>query len=292
MSLDKIVLGTAQLDLLYGINNKSDRKKTKSEALHLLNSAYESGIRSLDTARAYGHALEIIGECNKDFKIYSKFLSHEQDFFSALKEQKSILKKQHLHCLSFHRFSDFFQFSQWETLRKQEKDANLWVGVSVANAEEGLAAIESGHIQLIQLPFNVFDNMETKKELFQASQRHDVAVQVRSIFLQGLVFMDGEELPPHLQELSSPLIKLQEIAQKHSLSIHELCLRYALSFQEIHSLTFGVDDTQQLNKNLKVAKQGSLASEIISKLHAIKISDKSLLNPATWPPRATVTQTQ
>jgi len=86
--IDKLVLGTAQLGLKYGINNKFG-KLSRKYSLQLLDKAYEIGIRNFDTAFAYGDAEEILGEwiskngIKNSIKIISKLkpdaLEAEQD---------------------------------------------------------------------------------------------------------------------------------------------------------------------------------------------------------------------
>ena len=74
--LSKLILGTVQLGLNYGVNNSSG-KPTLDTAFNILNLAYESGIRTFDTAEAYGDSQEVIGRYikqfpNKKFKIITK----------------------------------------------------------------------------------------------------------------------------------------------------------------------------------------------------------------------------
>src|SRR5687768_14232655 len=74
-SLDKIILGTVQLGLDYGINNSTGKPDSK-EAFKILELAYKNGICTLDTANAYGNAEEIIGDYHKTnpkFKVNTKF---------------------------------------------------------------------------------------------------------------------------------------------------------------------------------------------------------------------------
>ena len=71
--ISRIILGTAQIGLHYGINNETGKLKL-SESIALLDTAFNMGIRVLDTAEAYGNALEIIGlfhAKNPDKKFYA-----------------------------------------------------------------------------------------------------------------------------------------------------------------------------------------------------------------------------
>ena len=58
---NKIILGTAQFGLNYGINNFNGKIPDK-EIFKILDFAYASGIKTLDTAPSYGNSETLIGE--------------------------------------------------------------------------------------------------------------------------------------------------------------------------------------------------------------------------------------
>src|ERR1700749_5066030 len=72
----KIILGTVQFGLSYGINNTSG-KPCSSDVFNILDLASEKGVFLLDTAEAYGNAIELIGDyhrqANKKFEVICKF---------------------------------------------------------------------------------------------------------------------------------------------------------------------------------------------------------------------------
>ena len=67
----KLILGTVQFGLDYGINNTTGKPTTKN-VYEILNYAYENEIRTLDTAESYGNSRLIIGNYLK--KIQQKNL--------------------------------------------------------------------------------------------------------------------------------------------------------------------------------------------------------------------------
>ena len=76
MSIEKLILGTVQFGLPYGINNQTGQL-SKESVFKILNLAYENGITLLDTAGAYGQAEKILGEYfslykAKSFKVITK----------------------------------------------------------------------------------------------------------------------------------------------------------------------------------------------------------------------------
>jgi len=59
--MSKIILGTVQFGLDYGINNNNG-KPNNNEIKSILDYAFDNKINFLDTAEAYGNSHEIIGE--------------------------------------------------------------------------------------------------------------------------------------------------------------------------------------------------------------------------------------
>ena len=73
---NKLILGTVQFGLNYGINN-SKGKPSQEEVKKVLDFASDKGINNLDTAESYGDSYEVIGNYHKSsrskFKIHTKF---------------------------------------------------------------------------------------------------------------------------------------------------------------------------------------------------------------------------
>ena len=63
--LDKIVLGTTQFGMEYGINNRRGRIP-EGEVFEILNEVSNSGLCMLDTAYAYGDGEILIGNFVKE----------------------------------------------------------------------------------------------------------------------------------------------------------------------------------------------------------------------------------
>ena len=87
MKISKLILGTAQLGLKYGIaniNGKPDFKKS----LNLLEFAWTNGINTFDTAPTYGNSEKILG------KFISTKNKNEKKIFVIITKLQSIrLKK-------------------------------------------------------------------------------------------------------------------------------------------------------------------------------------------------------
>ncbi|MDB4129586.1 aldo/keto reductase, partial [Flavobacteriaceae bacterium] len=82
MAKSKLMLGTVQFGIDYGINNKDGVPSIK-EVFEILDFAYNNGVRFLDTAEAYGDSQSVIGKFhlqnNNKFKIVTKFSPLRKD---------------------------------------------------------------------------------------------------------------------------------------------------------------------------------------------------------------------
>lgn len=105
----KIVLGTVQLGLAYGINNTTG-KPTEKDAFRILDFAFENKIRMVDTADGYGEALSVIGRHKEQtgisFKVVNKFKITSESLMSTLQRSLKLLNTSSLYCYMYHQFSD------------------------------------------------------------------------------------------------------------------------------------------------------------------------------------------
>ena len=111
----KLILGTVQLGLNYGVNNNFG-KPSKEKAFDILNSAYDEGIRTLDTAEAYGNSQEVIGSFMKDnkqkkFNIITKLKAENTltkgELVDHIFSNCKILNIESLEGYMFHNYNSF-----------------------------------------------------------------------------------------------------------------------------------------------------------------------------------------
>jgi aryl-alcohol dehydrogenase-like predicted oxidoreductase len=280
--MNKIVLGTVQFGLDYGINNH-DGKIVDSQVESILNLALDNEILNLDTAAAYGSSESIIGffrqknKAFKSFQITTKFKykkgitigHHVKDSIEKLNIKK-------LDSVLFHSYQDYIDFDL-----KSKPNEIKNIGVSLYTNEEIKEVINDSIIQSIQVPFNLLDNEFFRGSLLRKVKNKGIEVQVRSVFLQGLFFMKPESLPLNLKKLKSELKQLQNLAFENSISMSEMALGYVLSKSYIDKIVIGVDSVVQLKSNINASKT-QLDVSIIRKIDSIITKDKNLLNPINW----------
>lgn len=249
--VNKIGLGTVQFGLDYGISNKSG-KTSIDEIKKILDIALSKGITILDTARSYGDAETVLGECNvsEKFKVVSKFISSDTETIDAqLQLSCEKLKTNHLYAYLAHRpVSIIKNKKEWDDLLElKEKGKVEKIGFSlnaVYEIEELLALNYSPDI--IQVPYNYFDRRfePTMIEL----KKQGCEIHTRSAFLQGLFFANTNELSVFFDEVKFQIKQLQDVYRN---KLPKMLLKYVLSKPFIDSTIIGVEHSVQLKENIE-----------------------------------------
>ncbi|MBL6989679.1 MAG: aldo/keto reductase [Bacteriovoracaceae bacterium] len=287
---NKLILGTVQLGLPhYGINNLEGRPSLE-KSLEILDYAWDHDIRCLDTAEAYGESYDLIRTFHernnhKKFSILTKFHIMNKEIVSLeerLVKTLNILRVNSLECFSFHSSDDYFKSEDLSALHTVKQKGLLKnIGVSLYTNNDLEVAINRNDIDIIQIPFNLLDNMSQRRELLQKAHKQGIKIHARSIFLQGLFLKPPHKFSQQLRPLISYLEKIKKTADQHQISIAHLSMTYVLGQDLIDGVLFGIDNLEQLQQNLKVAQQ-KMNNEILSAIDNIKVKEIELLNPVNW----------
>lgn len=275
--MSKIVLGTVQFGLQYGVNSAG---RPNGEAVrNILSEAAKGGIAILDTSSAYGNSEDILGDCitpEENYKIVSKYPKGDVPVSEMFNVSLRRLKAEILYGYLLHHFEVYKnnpkvwdEFVKLKDARKVQK-----IGFSLYSPDElEFILNRKSPFDLIQVPFNIFD----KKFLPYMKELHEkgVEIHVRSTFLQGLFFMDRNALPEKLQPLRKYLLQLDDYSSKTGLSISEIALNYNLQNPYIDGVLIGVDNVEQLQMNLASIKDTPINLEI-------QVKEQELLNPVNW----------
>jgi len=285
----KLILGTVQFGLDYGINNTIGKPK-KDEVLSLLKIAYNSGIRVLDTAEAYGNAHQLIGNYHKkqgDFKfeIITKFPHHIKHNLikSKVIEYLDLMNVNALDVMMFHSYDSFqSNYNSLNTLNELKSDGLIKnIGVSVYTNAQLESLLNKDLITVVQLPFNLLDNFNVRGDLINNLKEKGKIIHTRSAFLQGLFFKKSSDDMLIVKSLKSQLEILKEITKKQACSMEELALGYCISQKNIDKVIIGVDSISQLNDNIK-ASSYEVNEEAINCINSIDVENLDLLNPSLW----------
>ena len=268
--VSKMSLGTVQLGLNYGIAN-SEGKPDRDKSFSILSAALEAGITAFDTARAYGDSEEVLGaffKANPDYKekIFlttklssglpagSSKIAVEKALTQSIETSLENLGLSKINCLLLHNAADMTIHGSVvsETLRRlQTRGLIEMAGVSVYHPEETDIMLNDDVYQAVQFPMNVFDQRFLKSGALDRLYKKNIHVFIRSVFLQGLFFLDLEKITdPDLVRCAVPHIKmLNNLSQQAGMSIAGYAVAFLRDLPGISSLVLGADNPDQVKKN-------------------------------------------
>ena len=275
--MGKLVLGTVQFGLQYGVNSAG--RPSEDAVKNILAEAAKGGITTLDTSSAYGNSEEILGESitpDEGFKIVSKYPKGETPVAEMFNSSLKRLKVNQLYGYLLHHFEVYKNNPKvWdEFVALKESGKVQKIGLSLYSPEElDFILDKKSPFDLIQVPFNIFD----KKFLPYMKELHEqgVEIHVRSTFLQGLFFKDRDALSEKLKPIKEYLLQLDDFSNQSGLSISEIALNYNLQNPYIDGVLIGVDNVEQLKMNLASVKNTPMDIEI-------DVKERELLNPVNW----------
>lgn len=298
---NRIVLGTVQFGMPYGIANRTGCPSDE-ELRSILRTAWEGGIRHLDTARGYGKSEErlgslLAGEHHNGWRVATKTAGLERfrqeqgcaSFADAaamsLRNSLEALHRDRVDFVLIHSFADTRLEGVLDRLGlERERGRFDELGVSVYQPDEALECLADQRIRHLQLPLNFLDRRWFGGAFERALARHDeVTIHVRSSFLQGLLLNGPDVWPDWVGEAG----EIDSILSAASRGLQggriELCLRYVASVPWVDRIVIGVDSAAQLSQILSARLSEPLPPELLGRLdQAAELAPQRLLNPSLW----------
>ena len=295
MTTNRLVLGTVQLGMRYGVNNKSGQPDLRT-AEGIVNAAWEGGIREFDTAHAYGESECVLGkvlkrlEIENEVKVITKLsptLNHlvPMNLKQTLEESLERLCVSKLYGIMLHREELLEQWDQGlgETLSDLVLSGLVdHIGVSVYSPQKSLEALEIKGITMVQVPSNIMDRRFENAGVFQTAEIKSKLIYVRSIFLQGLLFKDHDDLLPSMSFASQTLKSFELLARRAKISRQKLALGYVREVYPEAKILFGAETISQVKSNLEVWNSTLspwIVKEVQELFHDV---DEKVLNPSLW----------
>ena len=292
-------LGTVQLGMDYGLGNNTAKPK-KEYAFSILDEAMKKGVNMLDTANNYGESEQVIGEWLKTVAdsekpmIVTKIGPFDHSSPEALKDdicaqtEKCLqtLDVERIDILMVHDYADYEKNPDivkktFDELKKSGK--TRFTGISVYSRHDYFAVAKSG-FDSVQIPLNIFDWKQIDNGGIKALSDAGMMIFIRSVFLQGLVFLKPEEIDPRMDFCVPYIEKFYAFCDEFKLSPSVLAMSFALSVTGAASLVLGCQTTEQLNNNCEMIDAVRiLTNEEMQKIHdAFADIDPRVTDPRCW----------
>ncbi len=284
----RLILGTAQFGLDYGVANTAGRI-TKEAGRKILLTARQEGIRRLDTAIAYGISEQALGEYGvTDFEVISKLPAVPEDCKDAAdwveKQVFASLARLNVPVLDgllFHRPDQLLGPQGKAIVRSLEQlVADQLVkktGLSVYSPETLHAFLSACPVDIIQAPFNLFDQRLITSGWLPRLKAANIEVHTRSAFLQGLLLMPENKLPSYFAPWKTHIARWYNWLNKHpEITATQACLSAPLLQPGIDAVVVGVDNADQLRDIISMSTRTTIA------LPDFQIEDIELIDPSNW----------
>lgn len=284
----KLALGTVQFGLDYGVANAGGRT-SRDEVVRILECAKIAGIDTLDTAAAYGECEQVLGGVGVvGWKVISKAPPLPND---SVNGREWVLEhiRQSLKRLRIERLEGVLLHNAGDLLKTQ--GANIAAGLQQAKTE-GLVgkvgySIYSPQLldelltvmppDLIQAPFNIFDQRLARSGWLDRLAGDGVEVHVRSIFLQGLLLMARDKRPAYFGQWRELWSRWDALVEGQGSSALSLCLGFVKTQPAISRIVVGVDNRIHLEQLLAIWKAAAAMDGA-----DLFCDDPLLVEPSNW----------
>lgn len=299
LNLSVFSLGTVQLGMDYGLGENT-AKPNKEYAFELLDSVISGGVNTLDTANNYGDSEKVIGEWLQTkeqserpmivTKIGPFDHSSEEalraDILNQTKKCLETLGVSQIDILMAHNFEDYEQNPKIvkEMFEELKKDGLIRYSALSAYSHHDYQMIAKSGFDAVQIPLNVFDWSQIENGGVQAIADAGMMIFVRSVFLQGLVFLKPENVEQRMEFCKPYLETYLQLCNEFEMSPGALAVSYVLSVPGVTTVVLGCQTVEQVQANCKLVEETKvLTKEQMEKLRdAFLDIDYRVIDPHHW----------
>jgi len=233
------------------------------EAFATIALAAEAGVHMVDTAAQWGESEAVLGEVlprHPPFSIITKTAPIGGGVQAVERRARASLDRlgqTRARALLVHDAAELLGPdgpALWTRLRRL-KDAGLFeaIGFSACACDDPLGLARRFQPDIVQIPLNLLDQRLIANGALGELAAMGVEVHLRSIFLQGLMFRPGHDLPLEASGLAAGLSRLRRLVAEAGADPLRIALAFALSRPEASRVIVGVSSPQELRAILAAA---------------------------------------
>jgi len=303
MTISPLTLGTVQLGLPYGLH-AGGQAPERAVAFDILRTAADCGIDTLDTARDYGVAEDVIGEGLASMaeglrpRIVTKFRippeaegSHRamrRHVRDSLHRSLRSLRQSHVHALLFHQamHQDLTPLLPPLTdilAELREEGLVEHPGLSAYRPADVGPVIGHPVLTCVQVPLNIFDAFLHREGWLAQMADAGTCVFARSVFLKGLLLASPDRLDAGLADAVPYLRSLAGLAERASLTVAELAFSFVRHLEGVGSIVFGADNPGQVRENARLLEVPPLPAGLVGEaIDLFREVPEHIIVPGLW----------
>jgi aryl-alcohol dehydrogenase-like predicted oxidoreductase len=286
-SMARLGIGTVQFGQAYGVSNTTGQVKPADVATILRRSA-AAGLSTLDTAANYGEAEQVLGavpDLTQPFRLVTKTIALKNGLDAVLaraRQSVATLGRKPIDLLLVHSAADLRTDggrALWRGLIGL-RDEGLFggIGISAYVADDPVQLARDFHPAAMQVPVSLLDQRLLQSGALAALKAMGVEVHARSLFLQGLLFLESSKLPPRLRHAGQHLEALRRRFADTGTTPLAAALAFALGCPQIDVGIVGVTTPAELDEILSAAARPAPALD----WPACAVDDPVVLTPSLW----------
>ena len=285
----KIILGTAQFGLNYGIAN-SYGQIDNDEVKKILNFAIDNGINALDTAIGYGNSEECLGQSDlSKWNIITKLPEVDVNnsninlwVKNQIENSLIRLNLSKIYGILLHKPLQLIEkngVQLWSCLKSlREQGVVSKIGLSIYSPKELDLLWEAGFLpDIVQAPYNIFDQRIKDSGWLAKLKDNNVEIHTRSVFLQGSLLMSPKQRPKFFNKWKNIFDEWDLYIKNQNISRVEAALNFSLSEDLIDKIIVGVDCKKHLCEVISLNK-----TNILDIPQVLNCTDEKLINPSLW----------
>ncbi|MBE8232482.1 MAG: hypothetical protein HAW67_02015 [Endozoicomonadaceae bacterium] len=283
----KLVLGTVQFGVNYGITNNAGQVKSKA-VIDILEHARISNISMLDTASAYGNSESVLGSlATQDFMLISKVptvATLKTSIHDCINQSLTNLKRKSIYGVMLHDEADLLSSKKpYDELIIAKKNKLVKkIGCSFYTVNALKKAFEMNYqLDLIQIPLNCLDQRFLESGVLDEAKKRGIEIHCRSLFLQGLLLDSSANLPNKLKPFKSVLDKFFDFCKIYDLTPLETTLKFLQQADMVDYGVVGCISQLQLSEITAAYKNVQNLQKYVDFRRLSSVND-ILLNPTLW----------
>jgi aryl-alcohol dehydrogenase-like predicted oxidoreductase len=256
----ELALGSAQ----FGVDRGALNPRTpEREVRQVLETAAASRLTLVDASPAWGDAERVLGRSwpfPSPFRVMTKTLRAAEGLDRLESRARRSLERlgvARAEALILDGAEDLLGpdgRQLWARLEKL-KGEGLYkrIGVSARGSDAPALIARRFRPDLIQLPCSLLDQRLVRDGVLATIAGLGVEVQIRSVFLNGLLFMPREALPPALADAGPRLSRIRRVLAESGADPLQAALAFARSRPEVSVVIVGVGSAAELRAVLAAA---------------------------------------
>ena len=258
----KLALGCSQLGLDQPPSAPRGRPPER-EAADAMQIAARAGLTVLDAQVSFGRAETVIGNLMprpSPFRVMIKAVRPDKGPDNLEDEARAALRRLRLDkadTLMVQSAGDLFSPmgpAMWDRM-KQLRDEGLFdkIGVSVFASDDPVGIARRFRPDVVQAPVSLLDQRLIVSGALNEIAGMGVEVHLRSIFLQGLLFLPPDHMPQSLRSSAGPLSRVRRLIAEGRSDPLQAALWFALSRAEARHVIVGVASAAELQAVIAAA---------------------------------------